>query len=119
MFNCKSKKNPNENELDKTENEEMVITSCINIAEKQLYSLVSELVELNLNYNIKFNEITNKINKIKLLKENKDVYELDSVRKNTHINIYEQVDNNYNRTRGISAPPLLSSSISNVKISSI
>jgi hypothetical protein len=53
-----------------------------------LRTLLDQLVELNITYNTEFNKISNELNKIKLILENNVIYELDSVRKNTHIAIY-------------------------------
>jgi hypothetical protein len=80
--------------------------------DKILHENLNKLVKLNIEYNIKFNKITNEINKIKLHRENKEVFELDSVRKYTPIKIYSSVlDDEINiikkRPRGVSAPPQL------------
>lgn len=69
---------------------------------KKLHTLLHQLVQLNIKYNTEFNKITNEINKIKLIKEKKDLYELDSVRHNTKQTVY-----NLTRIRGFSAPPKL------------
>jgi protoporphyrinogen oxidase len=70
MFNCcKRKKPPIHNDTN-------------------IHKLLNKLVELNITYNTEFNKITNEINKIKLKLENKAIYELDSVRKNTPISTY-------------------------------
>jgi hypothetical protein len=53
-----------------------------------LRTLLDQLVELNIKYNTEFNNITNELNKIKLILENNVIYELDFVRKNTPESIY-------------------------------
>ena len=79
---------------------------------KILHDQLNALIELNLNYNIEFNKITNEINKIKLSKERKDVFELDNVRNYTPIKVYIPLDEKIKlhtsiRGRGESAPPKL------------
>ncbi len=84
-----------------------------------LHEHLNKLVDLNIKYNIEFNIITNEINKIKLSRENKEVFELDVVRKYTPVKIYssgldEEIKIIKIRARGISAPPQLFQNIENV-----
>jgi hypothetical protein len=84
-----------------------------------LHEHLNKLVDLNIKYNIEFNIITNEINKIKLSRENKEVFELDVVRKYTPVKIYssgldEEIKIIKIRARGISAPPQLFKNIENV-----
>ncbi len=87
--------------------------------DKILYENLNKLIDLNIKYNIEFNIITNEINKIKLSKENKEVFELDAVRKYTPVKIYSSgLDEDIKiikiRARGISAPPQLFQNIENI-----
>jgi len=80
--------------------------------DKILHEHLNRLIELNIKYNIEFNTITNEINKIKLSRENKEIFELDSVRKYTPIKIYSSISDEEikiikKRARGISAPAKL------------
>ncbi len=89
------------------------------VSDKILHEHLNRLIDLNIKYNIEFNIITNEINKIKLSRENKEVFELDAVRKYTPTKIYssvsdEEIKTIKIRTRGISAPPQLCKNTENV-----